>query len=280
MMSTYLLALGFLTPSFAYAGKLITQELGDPLIRFHEIYRNEKMNKGAAMSRKYSDSGALRDINLLSVKSDRNFKLFNLKISRTRLIFWWIFCVLILIMTQSFSGIVLIFSITGLAIVLIRQEEIATRKAREKRIALELPLIVELFAILVSSGESPIAAIFHLARISQGEIAHLLGDSVANLQSGMGLVASLDNFSRSGRIPELRRFCDSLIIAVQRGTSLAEVLSRQVVEIRANHHAKMIEAAGKAEIALMIPVVFLVLPISVLFALWPSFVALGQSTGF
>jgi tight adherence protein C len=29
-------------------------------------------------------------------------------------------------------------------------------------------------------------------------------------------------------------------------------------------------AAGKAEVAMMIPVVFLILPISILFALWPS----------
>jgi len=30
----------------------------------------------------------------------------------------------------------------------------------------------------------------------------------------------------------------------------------------------------------MIPVVFLILPISVLFALWPSYFALGRSAGF
>jgi tight adherence protein C len=31
-----------------------------------------------------------------------------------------------------------------------------------------------------------------------------------------------------------------------------------------------LSAAGKAEISMMIPVVFLILPISILFALWPS----------
>jgi len=32
----------------------------------------------------------------------------------------------------------------------------------------------------------------------------------------------------------------------------------------------IMNAAGKAEISMMIPVVFLILPISILFALWPS----------
>ena len=67
------------------------------------------------------------------------------------------------------------------------------------------------------------------------------------------------------------------ITSMERGTSLSEVLTRQVEEVRATHHASLLTAAGKAEIALMIPVIFLILPISVLFALWPSYISLGQS---
>jgi tight adherence protein C len=36
-------------------------------------------------------------------------------------------------------------------------------------------------------------------------------------------------------------------------------------------------AAGKAEISMMIPVIFLILPVSMLFALWPS---LSNLNGF
>jgi tight adherence protein C len=64
---------------------------------------------------------------------------------------------------------------------------------------------------------------------------------------------------------------------MERGTSLSDVLTRQVEEVRTAHHATLMTAAGKAEIALMIPVIFLILPISVLFALWPSYLSLGQS---
>ena len=45
----------------------------------------------------------------------------------------------------------------------------------------------------------------------------------------------------------------------------------------AKPYADKLTAAGKADIALMIPVIFLILPISVLFALWPSYLSLGQS---
>jgi len=58
------------------------------------------------------------------------------------------------------------------------------------------------------------------------------------------------------------------------------VVNRQVEEVRNEERSQLLVAAGKAEIALMIPVVFLILPISVLFALWPSYFALGHSIGF
>jgi tight adherence protein C len=35
------------------------------------------------------------------------------------------------------------------------------------------------------------------------------------------------------------------------------------------------DKAGKAEISMMVPVVFLILPVSILFALWPSVIRLN-----
>ena len=55
-----------------------------------------------------------------------------------------------------------------------------------------------------------------------------------------------------------------------------EVLSRHAVEARGNQRNRVMAAAGKAEISMMIPVVFLILPISILFALWPSLTNLNM----
>jgi len=67
---------------------------------------------------------------------------------------------------------------------------------------------------------------------------------------------------------------------MERGTPLSDVVARQVDEVRQSQRTQMLENAGNAEIALMIPVVFLILPVSVLFALWPSYFALVQNMGF
>ena len=63
-----------------------------------------------------------------------------------------------------------------------------------------------------------------------------------------------------------------------RGTPLIETLSHAVAEARNIERANLLTAAGKAEISMMIPVVFLILPISILFALYPSLTSLSLFT--
>ncbi len=76
------------------------------------------------------------------------------------------------------------------------------------------------------------------------------------------------------RCNELARRCrrpdDGVVIAVERGTPLAEVLRAQAVDVREAGKGLLLESAGKREIAMLIPVV-LVLPITLLFVLFPRF---------
>jgi tight adherence protein C len=61
-----------------------------------------------------------------------------------------------------------------------------------------------------------------------------------------------------------------LIVAIERGSPLTPILSALVRDCRVDAKNAMLRKAGKSEILLMVPVVFLLLPISVLFALFPS----------
>jgi tight adherence protein C len=74
--------------------------------------------------------------------------------------------------------------------------------------------------------------------------------------------------------PSVRRFVDALIISIARGTSLVETFSHSVQDSRNLERVRIVTAAGKSEISMMIPIVFLILPVSVLFALFPSISAL------
>ena len=153
-----------------------------------------------------------------------------------------------------------------------------SKKAREL-IELEFPSVVELFAILLAGSMSPATALLRISERTTGEFASVLRDSVSEIQEGANFSQALDVVSSRVQSPMVRRFCDSLTIAIERGSPLLDVVHRQVEEVRQQQRSKLLESAGKAEIGLMIPVVFLILPVSVLFALWPSYFALGRTVG-
>jgi len=154
-----------------------------------------------------------------------------------------------------------------------------SKKNSSENLDHQFPSFVELFTILVVAGESPSKALLRISEVATGELAVLVRASVAELKNGRSFTQAIDQLAAAAGSATIRRFCDSLIIAIERGTPLSEVLHRQVEDVRKRHQTELAKQAGKAEIALMIPVVFLILPISVLFALWPSYLALGQSMG-
>ena len=59
-------------------------------------------------------------------------------------------------------------------------------------------------------------------------------------------------------------------VALERGTPLTDVMRAQAADVREASRRALMEEGGKREIAQMVPVVFLVLPITVVFALFPG----------
>ena len=153
------------------------------------------------------------------------------------------------------------------------------RKTQKVLIESEFPLVVELFAILVGGGMSPSTALAHISNAGTGEFISILRPIVAEMRSGLNFAQALDILNRSIDSAIIRRFCDSLAISVERGTPLIDVVGRQVEEVRQAQRTEFATRASKAELALMVPVVFLILPISILFALWPSYYSLGNGFG-
>ena len=96
------------------------------------------------------------------------------------------------------------------------------------------------------------------------------------LKRGVSLSKVLDNFAVRLNSPVISDFVDAVVLTLARGTPLALLLNDHAQVIRENQRRVLLERAGRAEIKMMVPVIFLLLPISVLFALWPSFQQLQQ----
>ena len=163
----------------------------------------------------------------------------------------------------------LIAAVSG---VLLRDRWLSREVAiREERMMAEFPTIAELLALAVTAGEGAVGALERVTKISQGELARELGRALADARAGASLVQALQGIASRTTLPPLARFVDGVAIAVERGTPLADVLRAQAVDVREAGKRALLEAGGRKEIAMMVPVVFLVLPVTVLFALFPGF---------
>jgi tight adherence protein C len=148
-------------------------------------------------------------------------------------------------------------------------------KRRQARMTLEFPTLADLLCLAVTAGESPRAALERVVRRSDGELSREFAVVVASVRGGMPLAVALEELAARVPLPEVARFVDGLVVAVERGTPLADVLRAQAADVREQHKRRLIEAGGQKEVYMLVPVVFCILPVVVLFALYPGLFSLS-----
>ena len=141
---------------------------------------------------------------------------------------------------------------------------------REARIVEELPTVAELLALSVSAGEGALGALERVARTTHGVMSEELRHTLASARAGAPLSQALMQLADRTGVLALRRFADGVATAVDLGTPLAEVLRSQAQDVRDAGQRALMEEGGKREIAMMVPVVFLILPVTVVFAVFPG----------
>jgi tight adherence protein C len=168
----------------------------------------------------------------------------------------------------STSALILISTIS----VIYLSEANLTRRARKRKteIESEFPAIIEILTLAIGAGESPASALRRISMRADGHFADSIKNLVNDVEKGISLISALDSMGRVIESESVRRFTDSMVISISRGSSIIETLEHAVEESRNHSRVTLINAASKSEVSMLIPVVFLILPISILFALYPS----------
>jgi len=167
---------------------------------------------------------------------------------------------------------VLILAGVGAALGAMAVDWLLTRQARRRieRIRMQLPAVAELLAFSVAAGESPVAAIDRVVTTVAGDLSDELQRALGDIRAGATFDAALRHVSERTGSPEVDRFVDGLIVSMERGTPLAEVMRAQAADARAAERRALMEVAGKKDVAMLVPVVFFILPTVVLVALFPG----------
>jgi tight adherence protein C len=158
--------------------------------------------------------------------------------------------------------------VTGLVL----RDTVLSRQAaaRASRITAELPTVLEFLSLSLSAGEGILDGLRRMGTIGSGELSREFRAVVAAVHTGVPLATALTDVARRADIPALTRCVEQLVAALERGSPLAEVLRAQAQDARDDAKRGLLEVAGKKEVAMLVPLVFLILPLSILFAIFPG----------
>ncbi|MGV1038010.1 MAG: type II secretion system F family protein [Candidatus Nanopelagicales bacterium] len=156
------------------------------------------------------------------------------------------------------------------------RDQALTRAARTRRgrIDAQLPAIAELLAFTVAAGLAPASALHRVAARLNGELADELRRCTDEIAAGAAFADALEGVAVRSGSASVRRFVDGIIVAMERGTPISDVLRAQAMDARDAGHRALMEQVGRREIYALIPVVFLILPVVVVIAVYPGFVGL------
>ena len=133
----------------------------------------------------------------------------------------------------------------------------------------EVATLATLIAVGVDSGLSLSAAIEAAVEDARGTVAERFRRLIRSLDLGGNLPEELANM-RNGASGPLAEFVVKLQIALEFGSPAAEQLAQFSAALRATINHQRLTMGAKQENTMLLPLVFLILPISILFALFPS----------
>jgi tight adherence protein C len=146
---------------------------------------------------------------------------------------------------------------------------------RGRRILGQFPTIAELMALAIGAGEGTVGALERVCHSTRGDLADEFRATLADVHAGLPLGQALRALARRVDLPAMTRFVDAIAVATERGTPLAQVMRDQAQDVRDSAKRELMETAGKKEIGMMVPVVFGILPLTIVFAVYPGISAIN-----
>lgn len=148
---------------------------------------------------------------------------------------------------------------------------------RTQLIQRAMPDALDLLTISVESGLGFDAALSHVARNTEGPLAHEFARVLQEMQIGMGRGAALRALGERTHVPELKGFVSSMVQADALGIPIAQVLRVQSSEIRVKRRQRAEEQAQKVAVKILIPLIFCILPCLFIAVLGPAAIGIFEA---
>jgi pilus assembly protein TadC len=176
--------------------------------------------------------------------------------------------------------VTLVFLLGGPALAfLVQEQRLAAESARWQRaLFLELPVVAEQLALLLSAGWSLTSALNRLAARSSGATAHDLRRVCQRIRQGVAETVALQEWAEVAQVAAVDRLVP--VLALNRDTGdLGRLIAEEARAARRDVHRELIEAAERRNQQVWIPVTVATLVPGVLFMAIPFVEALRAFGG-
>ncbi|MEI7419376.1 MAG: type II secretion system F family protein [Actinomycetes bacterium] len=160
---------------------------------------------------------------------------------------------------------------------LIGQSIQVTAKFKPLETLMEIPDYSTLLWFAICAGESLENSLRIAVSRSSGFVSSEFAKVLVNVDLGALLQTELQNLAAESKSDQVRELASKLSVALGNGTSMAELLTDFVQSVTSELRSALLAKAGKNETKMMIPLVFVILPITVMFAIYPSLALIQNS---
>ena len=151
------------------------------------------------------------------------------------------------------------------------------RSSRATAAIFELPEVLDLLVVCLRAGGGVYQALQTVVPRASGELAKELSKILLAVTYGSSLSNEIRRLPEALPHPQFAELSNKVILSLVRGTSLAKMLEDQAQSVRSEIKNQLLVQAGKNETRMLVPLVFLILPVTVLFAIYPSLKLLNFS---
>lgn len=141
--------------------------------------------------------------------------------------------------------------------------------AQAEPLLAEIPQQLEIMAARLQNGEN-IYAVLEAASGAEGNFANALARVSLRLKLGENLDSALSAMASEEKSHLVAELANKLRLGISRGTPMSRQLLQMADSARNQFKVQQMKAAGRNEVRMLVPLVFVILPVTVAFAVFPS----------
>ncbi len=144
--------------------------------------------------------------------------------------------------------------------------------ARQYRIQVELPDVIDQITMSVDAGLGFEAAVTRAARVGEGPTAEELNYTVQEMQLGVSRSDALRHLADRTDVPDLKSFVLTVVQSEEYGLPITKVLGVQAEELRDKRRQRAEERALKIPVFLIFPLAFCIFPTMFIILVGPALI--------